>query len=87
MPFETRLMNITELVNETTILIVAYHLLFFSDFATSPTDVNNVGWSLIFLVLGNILFNTIVFIYMVICNTTLYVKRYVARKAFKNRAT
>jgi len=86
MPFETLLLNVTEIVNEVTVLLVAYHLFCFSDFVTSPDDEVKVGWSLIFLILANILFNTVVFIYMVVRSAILYVRRYLACKAAKNRA-
>ena len=86
MPFETLLLNLTEIINEVTVLLVAYHLFCFSDFVTSPDDEVKVGWSLIFLILANILFNTVVFIYMVVRSAILYVRRCKARKAAKNSA-
>ena len=77
-PFETLLMNITEIVNEITVLLAAYHLFCFSEFVASPSDKANVGWSLIILILANILFNTVVFIYMVVRSVILYLRKYKA---------
>ena len=74
-------MNISEIVNEITVLLVAYHLFCFSEFVASPADEANVGWSLIILILSNILFNTVVFIYMIVRSVILYVRKYKAKKA------
>ena len=86
MPFDTLLMNITEIVNEMTVLIVAYLLMCFSDFITSPHRETDVGWALIILILVNILFNIVVLLYVVIRKAILYFRRYQARKAAMNRA-
>lgn len=75
MPFETKLMNITEIINEVTILLVAYHLLFFSDFITNPNVEYDVGWSPIILILASILFNLVIFVYMATSSTIMCIRR------------
>ena len=68
-------MNVTEIVNEVTTLIVAYQLLFFSDFITNPAVEYEVGWTPIILILADILFNVAIFFYMAIHKIILYVRR------------
>ena len=75
MPFDNILMNVTEIVNEVTTLIVAYQLLFFSDFITNPAVEYEVGWTPIILILADILFNVAIFFYMAIHKIILYVRR------------
>ena len=86
LPFDNLLMNITEIVNESTVLMVAYLLMCFSDFITNPHTESDVGWALIFLILANVLFNAVVFLNVGIRKAMLYFRRYQARKAARDRA-
>jgi hypothetical protein len=65
-PFEGRMTNALEIFNELCILFASYHLLTFSDaFVTQDSDEAEerlsdiMGWSLTFLVLGQLTINTI----------------------------
>ena len=61
-------MNLGEIVNEVCIVLTAYHLFLFSDYVTLPEDELIFGWSVICLILFNVLFNLVVFIFSLLRN-------------------
>jgi len=58
-PFESSSKNNTEIYNEVTILAVSTHLYIFSDFVQDLDQQVLAGWSLIAIVLVNILYHMI----------------------------
>lgn len=85
-PFDTSLLNISEVMNETIVFLASYHLLCFTDFVDSVDRENDVGWSLIVLIMVNILLNMAIFVYVVFGLTKLKCKRRIALKEAKKRA-
>ena len=61
-PFETRLLNTMEIINESSILVAAYHLFAFTHFVEDPEMQYKVGYSIIAVTIFNVLVNMIVMI-------------------------
>jgi len=62
MPFSDRVTNYLEMFNECTVLLMSYHLLFFTDFVVDPETKFKYGWSACGTTLFNVLVNLIVII-------------------------
>jgi len=60
MPFNHFLMNYLEIFNELCIAACGYHLVCLTDYADGPQLKYDAGWSMILIVLINIIFNLIV---------------------------
>ena len=61
-PFEQAKMNFQETVNEFTILTVACLFFSFCDLVPDYDTKDRIGWAVIFVILGNILFNLVVMV-------------------------
>lgn len=59
-PYEEPLMNKLEFFNEVSIIVAAYHLPLFTEFVDDKITHYYAGWSLIMLVVTNLLTNLIV---------------------------
>lgn len=80
-PYNSRMMNVSEKVNEIFITLVAYHLFCFTDYVSDLQVESSIGWSMISVILLNVLFNIIVFIIMIVSSCKLCCKRRKAKKA------
>ena len=56
-PYESKAVNYLEIFNETFVMVVAYLMLFLTDFTPDLDFQYNVGWLLVALSLGNLLTN------------------------------
>eukprot|EP00347_Sterkiella_histriomuscorum_P012080 403369967 len=66
-PFETKLMNNLEIMNELGILFVSYHLTIFTDFQQDDDIQYMAGWSLIGVTLLNMTINITIMTRLIIC--------------------
>jgi len=57
MPFESKLKNIIEIINECFVLFQIYHLICFTDLVQDPEMRNWIGFSAIFFQCLNLAFN------------------------------
>jgi hypothetical protein len=64
MPFDSAVLNRTEIFNESTLYFVCYPVLMFLILDDDGDDSYRVGWALIVLILGNIGVNLIVMVVM-----------------------
>jgi hypothetical protein len=62
MPFADKARNIHEVVNETTTLVVSYHIICFTDFVMKPEAKFQMGYSIMVTIGINISFGLIVLI-------------------------
>jgi hypothetical protein len=63
-PFETKIANCMEVMNEIFILLSGYMLLFFTDIIPDVDLTYNFGWVMIALILLNLAINTLIIIVM-----------------------
>lgn len=82
-PFHERDNNYSECFNELTILGCCYHLFIFTDFVGEPTIQYKAGWSIITIVLFNIIVNFIKMIRSSIINTKRVYQKYGRRLIIK----
>jgi len=74
-PFQSRLFNRIELFNEVCITFVSYHLFYFTDFCDDGKYQYYIGFSMIALVLLNVLINTSTLVVITILNFKNMVQR------------
>ena len=58
MPYESKAVNVMEIVNELFVLAASLHLIVFSDFTDDPEIKYTSGWSINLVVLTQLLVNT-----------------------------
>ena len=74
-PLETKLRNHLELFNEACIDIACLHLFVFTDWVNQEEQYD-MGWSLYFVIIINIFFNSIFILYYGIRNICLIILKY-----------
>lgn len=72
LPYKQTIQNYQEVINEVTVLISAYHLFCFTEWIYDFERRFELGWSLIFTILLNVLVNLTILCFYV-CNS-LYLK-------------
>jgi hypothetical protein len=66
MPFDSAVLNRTEIFNESTLYLVCYPVLIFLIIDDEGDDSYRVGWGLIVLIIGNIGVNVVVMVVMTV---------------------
>jgi len=61
-PFNSSLLNFTEIFNEGCLLLASCHAYLFTDYSPDPVFRYKVGWSLVVLTLVNMLFNLVMMV-------------------------
>mmetsp|Transcript_20624 Transcript_20624/g.19609 ORF Transcript_20624/g.19609 Transcript_20624/m.19609 type:complete len:279 (+) Transcript_20624:1-837(+) len=74
-PFELPFFNMIEMVNETSITLVTYHLFLFTDFLEDRNIQYFIGFSIIGITVLNVLFNTSLMFYQAIYTLRLVLKK------------
>lgn len=85
-PFDSSVLNRSEIMNETTVFFASYHLFCFTEYMEDVEREEDVGWSIIFLITINIGLNMSIFVYVVFNLTKLRCKRKIAFEAASKRA-
>ena len=84
-PFENRLIGVAEMVNETSIVLASYHLFWFSDYVSNSESELAFGWSIIGLILSNVVFNMAIFAIGLVSFIKRFCFRCFARRAAKKQ--
>ncbi len=80
-PYDSRRINMIELFNEYTILVAGYHLFIFTDFVEDEQQKWNAGWSIIALIVVNLIVNLAVTTY----DTLVQIANYLAKNCSKKK--
>ena len=75
--------NFMEIFNEGCVLVCGYHLLLFTDFVEDPETKWRAGWSLLGLVLFNILLNITVCVFDFMSQIGDYLSEHCSKKNYK----
>ena len=69
-PYKSQLQNTQEFFNEWTVVISSYHLFCFTDWITDYDRRFEIGWSLISVIIVNVLFN-FALVLTIVCHNTI----------------
>lgn len=69
------MLNRLEIFNETSVLLVSYHLYYFTDFIDDPVLKYEIGWMIIAVTLLNIVVNIGVIVWLVIKSLSVVIKK------------
>ena len=59
LPYENRVINLQEIVNEWTVIIASYHLFCFTEWVYDEDRRIEIGWSLLCVIGLNVAFNSV----------------------------
>ena len=67
-PYESKLQNSTEIINEITVLLSSYHLFCFTEWVYDVDRRLEIGWSLVGFIVFNVIVNVVIFLVTIFKN-------------------
>lgn len=82
LPYENRVINVQEVVNEWTVIVASYHLFCFTEWIYDNDRRIECGWSLLVVIALNILFNVCLILVFAVKSLYLRIKKRIALRNY-----